>query len=104
MSLSLPPNELVDGVIDIILAKGVNSETWWDCVQVGHDKIDVKAIDGAKYLDDSILKKIYAQVRGLSFRNSPRQKQEQKKQAALDKEKAAQEALAKEEPAETKDQ
>lgn len=55
---------LVDGVVDIILLKGVTSETWWDCVQVGHPKIDVKAIDGAKYLDDSILKKIYAQVCG----------------------------------------
>jgi hypothetical protein len=49
--------------VEIILSKGVNSEIWWPVVQLGHPEIDVKAIDGAKYLDDSILKKIYEQVR-----------------------------------------
>jgi hypothetical protein len=55
-------SHIVDGVVEIILAKGVNSEIWWPVVQLGHPEIDVKAIDGAKYLDDSILKKIYEQV------------------------------------------
>lgn len=43
------------------MVKGVTSETWWSCVQVGHPQINVKDIEGAKYLDDSILKKIYEQ-------------------------------------------
>lgn len=50
-----------DGKVEIILVKGVNSETWWSCVQIGHPQINVKDIEGAKYLDDSILKKIYEQ-------------------------------------------
>eukprot|EP01126_Amoeba_proteus_P017862 TRINITY_DN1880_c0_g1_i3.p1 TRINITY_DN1880_c0_g1~~TRINITY_DN1880_c0_g1_i3.p1 ORF type:complete len:161 (-),score=35.38 TRINITY_DN1880_c0_g1_i3:148-630(-) len=50
-----------DGQVEIILVKGVNSETWWSCVQKGHPKIDIKDIEGAKYLDDSILRKIYEQ-------------------------------------------
>eukprot|EP01127_Copromyxa_protea_P012938 TRINITY_DN3416_c0_g1_i1.p1 TRINITY_DN3416_c0_g1~~TRINITY_DN3416_c0_g1_i1.p1 ORF type:complete len:158 (-),score=52.38 TRINITY_DN3416_c0_g1_i1:6-479(-) len=50
-----------DGKVEIILVKGVNSAVWWSCVQVGHPAISVKDIEGAKYLDDSILKKIYEQ-------------------------------------------
>lgn len=52
---------LADGKVEIILSKGVNSATWWSCVQIGHPTISVKDIEGAKYLDDSILKKIYEQ-------------------------------------------
>jgi hypothetical protein len=55
-------NFAADGKVEIILVKGVNSETWWSCVQKGHPQIEVKDIEGAKYLDDSILKKIYEQV------------------------------------------
>eukprot|EP01119_Soliformovum_irregulare_P003281 TRINITY_DN13649_c0_g1_i1.p1 TRINITY_DN13649_c0_g1~~TRINITY_DN13649_c0_g1_i1.p1 ORF type:complete len:161 (-),score=34.35 TRINITY_DN13649_c0_g1_i1:26-508(-) len=50
---------LMDGPnVEITLSKSASSETWWKNVVQGDPEIDVKKIEGAKYLDDSILKKI----------------------------------------------
>ena len=40
------------------MPKGASSVEWWSSVIVGDPEIDVKKIEGAKYLDDSILKQI----------------------------------------------
>eukprot|EP01118_Nematostelium_gracile_P005888 TRINITY_DN1878_c0_g1_i3.p4 TRINITY_DN1878_c0_g1~~TRINITY_DN1878_c0_g1_i3.p4 ORF type:complete len:170 (-),score=75.70 TRINITY_DN1878_c0_g1_i3:907-1416(-) len=49
---------LEKGVVDINMPKAASSVEWWSCVIVGDEEIDVKKIEGAKYLDDSILKQI----------------------------------------------
>lgn len=38
--------------------KGDEPGQWWPCVIKGHKQIDVKHIEGSKYLDDSLLKKV----------------------------------------------
>ncbi|KAH3766744.1 hypothetical protein Pelo_1409 [Pelomyxa schiedti] len=53
-----------DDVVELMLAKGNATKGdeeghWWPCVVKGATIIDVKQIEGAKYLDDSILKKIW---------------------------------------------
>lgn len=56
-----------DGLVEVTLCKKpsqVNSgDIWWPCVVKGDPEISVKDIEGAKYLDDSILVKIWEQVR-----------------------------------------
>jgi len=47
-----------DGVVEIHLSKATSSADWWKCVIVGDPEIDVRDIEGSKYLDDSLLKKI----------------------------------------------
>jgi len=54
-----------DGVVDITLCKKPSKvsagDVWWPCVVKGDPEISVKDIEGAKYLDDSILVKIWDQ-------------------------------------------
>eukprot|EP01105_Mastigella_eilhardi_P027571 TRINITY_DN8560_c0_g1_i1.p1 TRINITY_DN8560_c0_g1~~TRINITY_DN8560_c0_g1_i1.p1 ORF type:complete len:204 (-),score=75.51 TRINITY_DN8560_c0_g1_i1:123-656(-) len=50
--------------LEIILGKGIETKgdepgQWWPCVIKGHTQIDVKGIEGSKYLDESLLKKIW---------------------------------------------
>lgn len=49
-----------NGTVEITMQKATPSDEqpWWSCVIVGDPGIDVKDIEGAKYLDDSLLKKI----------------------------------------------
>ena len=35
-------------------------DAWWPSLIVGDDEIDVDLIEGSKYLDDSLLKKVKA--------------------------------------------
>ena len=55
---------LSDGVIEVTLAKGVDScgdeeGKWWPSAIVGHKEVDVKAIESTRFLDDSLLRRIY---------------------------------------------
>jgi hypothetical protein len=48
-----------------------DKQPWWSCVIVGDPGIDVKDIEGAKYLDDSLLKKIKVSCRVDFVEDSP---------------------------------
>ena len=53
-----------DNTVEITLTKGVESQGdeeghWWPSAIKGAKEIDVKRIEGARYLDDSILKQIW---------------------------------------------
>jgi len=54
-----------DGLVEITLCKKPSQvkegNIWWPCVVKGDPEISVKDIEGAKYLDDSILVKIWDQ-------------------------------------------
>jgi len=55
---------LVDGVVEVTLAKGPDScgdeeGKWWSCVIEGHKEIDTKAIESTRFLDDSLLRRIW---------------------------------------------
>jgi len=81
-----------DGVVEITMCKSPSKvsggDIWWPSVVKGDPEISVKDIEGAKYLDDSILVKIWEQ------------KQKQKKEKREAEEKAAKgEAQPQETPA-----
>eukprot|EP00727_Mastigamoeba_balamuthi_P005373 m51a1_g14834 putative nuclear movement protein (161) ;mRNA; f:716085-717086 len=53
-----------EGVLEVILAKGTDSRgddegKWWPSVIVGHKTIDTKACESTRFLDESLLKRIY---------------------------------------------
>eukprot|EP01103_Thecamoeba_quadrilineata_P003571 TRINITY_DN13330_c0_g1_i1.p1 TRINITY_DN13330_c0_g1~~TRINITY_DN13330_c0_g1_i1.p1 ORF type:complete len:159 (-),score=33.60 TRINITY_DN13330_c0_g1_i1:117-593(-) len=54
---------LVDGsAVDIVLQKASKGEeNWWKSAIVGEAEIDTDLIEGSKYLDDSLLRKVKEQ-------------------------------------------
>jgi hypothetical protein len=74
-----------DGLVEITLCKKPSQvkegNIWWPCVVKGDPEISVKDIEGAKYLDDSILVKIWDQ-----------KQKEKKEKAAAAAAKAAEDA------------
>jgi hypothetical protein len=53
-----------DDVVEITLAKGAESKgdeeaNWWAAVIRGHREVDIKAIASTKFLDESLLKRIW---------------------------------------------
>lgn len=55
---------LDNGLLEVTLAKGVDSAgddegKWWPSAIVGDKEVDVKAIESTRFLDDSLLRRIY---------------------------------------------
>lgn len=53
-----------EDVVEVMLAKGSDSKgdeegQWWAAVIKGHKEVDVKAIASTKFLDESLLKRIW---------------------------------------------
>jgi len=76
-----------DGMIEVTLAKDEtvhdSEKPWWGALLVGEPEIDLDLIEGSKYLDVSLLKKVKAE--------KMRKKQEEERQKA---EQAAKEQAA----------
>eukprot|EP01121_Diplochlamys_sp_Union-15-3_P006128 TRINITY_DN1663_c0_g1_i1.p1 TRINITY_DN1663_c0_g1~~TRINITY_DN1663_c0_g1_i1.p1 ORF type:complete len:210 (-),score=61.58 TRINITY_DN1663_c0_g1_i1:40-594(-) len=49
---------ILDGDAEITLVKASSSTKWWKSVIIGHPETDVEFIEGSKYLDASLIKRI----------------------------------------------
>jgi len=50
---------LIDNeTIEITMAKGITSSTWWKCAIQGDPEIDVQKIEGSQYVDQSLIDRL----------------------------------------------
>lgn len=89
--------ETDNGVVELTLQKAESSAIWWKGVIQGDPEIDVKKIEGSKYLDDSLLKKIKVtttQYLVWLAQEKDEEEKRKKEQEAEEKRKKEQEAAA----------
>eukprot|EP01120_Amphizonella_sp_Union-15-10_P001039 TRINITY_DN1109_c0_g2_i1.p1 TRINITY_DN1109_c0_g2~~TRINITY_DN1109_c0_g2_i1.p1 ORF type:complete len:151 (-),score=38.20 TRINITY_DN1109_c0_g2_i1:62-514(-) len=67
---------LSEGDLEINLKKASSSAKWWKCVVEGDPETDVSFIEGSKYLDDSLIRRI---------KNEKRQKAEEERKREQEK-------------------
>jgi len=82
------------GHLELTFPKASSSAPWWKTVIVGDPEIDVEAIEGSKYLDDSLLKQIKDKK---DREKEEKKKEEEKKKAEGEKKEEKQEEKSQEE-------